>query len=105
MYIRCSYGWTLLAFKRVIARRLIDFDTDREIKTSKTKVLQLPAAGVWHGSVKTAKFWQQYEYQTQPKYANWPVARKHLVLQDMVFKDQNAQSLKFSEIKICSSMM
>jgi hypothetical protein len=23
-------------------------------KTSKTKVLQLPAAGVWHGSVKTA---------------------------------------------------
>ena len=24
--------------------------------TSKTKVLQLPAAGVWHGSVKTAKF-------------------------------------------------
>ena len=77
----------------------------KKIWTSKTKVLQLPAAEVWHGSVKTAKFWQQYEYQTQLKYANWPVARKHLVLQDMVFKDQNAQSLKFSETKICSSIM
>ena len=32
--------------------------TQREMhqSTSKTKVLQLPAAGVWHGSVKTAKF-------------------------------------------------
>ena len=27
------------------------------METSKTKVLQLPAAGVRHGSVKTAKFW------------------------------------------------
>ena len=40
------------------------------METSKTKVLQLPAAGVRHGSVKTAKFWQ---HQTQPNYANWPM--------------------------------
>jgi len=29
---------------------------EKEKETSKTKVLQLPAAGVRHGSVKTAKF-------------------------------------------------
>ena len=45
--------------------------------TSKTKVLQLPAAGVRHGSVKTKVLFcqiltKQYEYQTQPKYAHWP---------------------------------
>ena len=31
-------------------------EIDRCSTTSKTKVLQLPAAGVWHGSEKTAKF-------------------------------------------------
>ena len=30
--------------------------TNLYLKTSQTKVLQLPAAGVRHGSVKTAKF-------------------------------------------------
>ena len=32
------------------------FKSNKSSETSKTKVLQLPVAGVWHGSVKTAKF-------------------------------------------------